>query len=311
MIETNLMTFKVALGREAHQLAGEFHRQQRYAKRAKQVYLNALAIYAVKYYLNCFGFSANLPTSELSESIERSLFNSADLKIRNIGKVECCPVLPNEAFCSIPLEARGNRLAYIAVRLNSELTEASLLGVLSGRDLEKRRDREKISLQFFQPLDNLFEYLEPPPTVLSQWWKNRIEDGWKTVEELFSDRPPILAFRSSVAPAPPPERQQNYLKLGRPVELKPGTTIVLCVGLEKVEFPGIDISVEVHPYGDERVLPTDLRLQILDEVGENILQAKTKGMEEELNFEFRGESGDRFSVQFDLDDETIVKPFLI
>jgi hypothetical protein len=319
MIDINQMRFKVALGREAHQLAQQFHRQQRYAKRAQQVYLNTLAIYAVQYYLNCFGLSTDFPHPKKSELMMRSLSSSACLTIKDRGKVECCPVLPDENFCTIPFDARGNRLAYIAVGLNAELSEASLLGVLPAREFEKwrnvvpraLRDRTQISLGHFQPLENLFEALEPQPTVLSNWWQNALEEGWKTFEELFPTPPPILAFRSSATTAPPPEPPQNLMKLGHIVELKPGITIALCIGLEKTELIGMEISVEIYPYGDDPVLPAALKLQVLDERGEDFLQAKTKGVEEEFTFEFRGEPGDRFSVQLDWQDERIIRLFLV
>lgn len=313
MKSINELTFKVTLTEEAHRLAQQFHSQQRYAKRAKQVYLNTLAIYAVEYYLKCFGLSTNWQNSQSWNLMTRSLSDAADLEIKGIGTVECCPVLPDRDFCSIPLDARGKRLAYIAVKLNAELTEASLLGFLLDRDLIKLANTDnKINIREFKPLEDLFEHLETQPTVLSQWWHNLIDEGWKNFEELFPPQTSILAFRSSATiESPMLKSQQDSIKLCHVIELEERIKVALCMGLQQNESALMDISVEVYPYGEPEFLPAALKLQILDEEGEEFLQVKTKGMEEDLAFEFRGESGDRFSVQIDFGDERIVRPFLI
>jgi hypothetical protein len=49
------LTFTVPLSSSAHHLAEQFCRQQSNQKKAKQVYLNTLAVSAVNFYLRCMG----------------------------------------------------------------------------------------------------------------------------------------------------------------------------------------------------------------------------------------------------------------
>jgi hypothetical protein len=51
--------FTVPLALEAHSRAEEFRRYQSNPGKAKQVYLNTLAVYAVHVYLQCRGFETD------------------------------------------------------------------------------------------------------------------------------------------------------------------------------------------------------------------------------------------------------------
>ena len=61
---TEPLLFTVPLSFEAHSIAQHFQRQQSPTQKAKQVYLNTLAVYAVDFYLRCLGFELNPEQSD-------------------------------------------------------------------------------------------------------------------------------------------------------------------------------------------------------------------------------------------------------
>src|SRR4028119_1342757 len=98
------LTFTVPLTLEAHRIAQQFHKHQSNPKKAKQVYLNTLAVYAVNFYLNCLGIETAHSASDSWNPAMRTLANIADLEVRDLGKLECRPVLPEAKICDVPPE---------------------------------------------------------------------------------------------------------------------------------------------------------------------------------------------------------------
>jgi hypothetical protein len=86
----------------AHQQAAQCAHTQADLRKGKQVYLNTLAIQAVKTYLEWLDLAPNWEESNSSKPIFQSLSDSADLFIEGKGRVECRPVLPGESRCIIP-----------------------------------------------------------------------------------------------------------------------------------------------------------------------------------------------------------------
>src|SRR5919202_4856916 len=122
------LTFKVLLSFEAHALAQQHCQQHTQPQKAKQVYLNNLARYAVDFYCRCMGLEAELETSDSHNPLMQKFMDVADLNVKGLGKLECRPVLPDSEVMEVPPEAWDNRIGYVAVQLNSSLKEAILLG---------------------------------------------------------------------------------------------------------------------------------------------------------------------------------------
>ena len=120
--------FTVPLALEAHSRAEQFRRYQSNPDKAKQVYLNTLAVYAVNMYLQCRGFETDLETSDSWNPAMQMLLDTADLVVKNRGRLECRPVLPNAEVVCTPAEVWSERIGYVAVRLSESLREATLLG---------------------------------------------------------------------------------------------------------------------------------------------------------------------------------------
>lgn len=307
------LPFTVPLTLRDRQTAWEFHQQHSEVKKAKQVYLNTLAILAVRVYLETLGIKTALDASDSWSPWMQALANSADLEIIDRGKIECRPVLPDEKIVRIPAETWEDRLGYIAVRLNAELTEAQLIGFITPFTFET----EEITLEKLEPLDLLLEEiavsraktLEAQKTGaiahLSRWFDDRIEAGWETLDTLFGSQHFVFrsAFRSEL----------TTIKRGKKLELeKTGERIALLVDVAQNRGKEMDISTTVMPIGETRSLPKDLQLILLDETGESILHAKPGSHHGDgIELQFSGEFGESFRLEIVLQDFKLIEEFTI
>lgn len=146
------LTFTVPLGFEAHELAQQFRRQQTSTLKAKQVYLNTLAVYAVKFYLECLGIETDWESCDSRNPLMQSLMDVADLKIVNCGKIECRPVLPDTDRILVSAEVWSERWGFMAVQLNRSLTEATILGFVERVESEVVALKKIAIARFFSRL---------------------------------------------------------------------------------------------------------------------------------------------------------------
>lgn len=147
-------TFKVPLRMTAHREAQKLRRQQINPKIAKQIHLNILAVYAVNDYCQWLGIETDLTASDSLNPLMSSLLNTADLSLPNLGKLECIPVLSDSHNIKISPLTWENRLGYIVVKLNSSLTEATILGFI------KPTRREEIPLNQLEDMSTFFQQIE-------------------------------------------------------------------------------------------------------------------------------------------------------
>jgi hypothetical protein len=125
---------------------------------AKQTYLNALAVYAVDQYLKPFSVvETYLEKGECWQAVPH-IEDIADLILPNIGIVECRVVLPEATELDIPVEAMGDRIAYVAVQITKSRTRVELLGYLIPAELQKFPDG-KIPFNHLKPIETLVDYL--------------------------------------------------------------------------------------------------------------------------------------------------------
>lgn len=157
MTYTSRSMFTVPIASTAYQLAKSFQNQYENPTKARQVYLNTLAVYAVDTYCQCLSIETNIEYFESLNSVTQALMDIADIEIEGIGKLECRPVLPEDEYCYIPIETWENRIGYVAVEINDSLKEATLLGFYPS--LNALEMMEKINLDDFQPLDQLLEHI--------------------------------------------------------------------------------------------------------------------------------------------------------
>ncbi|GAP94212.1 DUF1822 family protein [Leptolyngbya sp. NIES-2104] len=293
-----------------HQVAEKFYQHHSDPDKAKQVYLNTLSVQAVHFYLTCLDIKTDLENSQSWNPLLQVLTNTADLRIEGFGSVECCLVLNDEKSCLIPSQA-SERIAYIAVRLNSDLTEAELLGFVFSVETET------LFLEKLQSIDELPNYLYQlatthPITRLSDWFHTVTESGWKTLEMLIGDwqESAALSFRSPVFNAL--ELPITGVRRGKLLTLgdAPEEQVLLLIEVTPRTRSEYQINLELCPIGKERYLPRSLHVSVLDEVGKTVLQAESNESEG-LEFQFSGERKERFGIRIRLLGCIILEAFEI
>lgn len=147
------LMFVVSLGREAHQYASDFSQNHTSFDKQEQVFFNTLAVYAVNNYLQCMNIETDLKASDSWDVVRQTLGDVADLEVKNKGKLECRYVIPGDDFVFIPQELQANRIGYVPVEINEEMSEAKLLGFID------KVTKEYFPLSQLRQLDDLPKYL--------------------------------------------------------------------------------------------------------------------------------------------------------
>jgi Protein of unknown function (DUF1822) len=133
--------------------AEKFSSQYYNYTKARQVYLNTLAVLVVDFYFQCIDIKTDIAQSSGLNNILNSLMNTAGLFIKDKGLLECRPVLPTEKFCYIPKEIREDCIGYIGVEINELESKAIILGFI------KSVEDEKLPLTDLEPLEDFLFYL--------------------------------------------------------------------------------------------------------------------------------------------------------
>lgn len=97
-------------------------------EKVRQVYLNTLAILAVSSYCKSIEIETEWEESDSWDFRMRDLMNVSDLKIKDIGQLECLPVFPENDTLHISPEVQSNRIAYVIVEIDETSQEKKLLG---------------------------------------------------------------------------------------------------------------------------------------------------------------------------------------
>lgn len=308
---TDPLAFSLPLTLQHHRIALQFHNRHANSEKAKQVYLNTLGVQAVSVYLRCMGIDADLEGSESWNPTLQALADIADLSLNNRRRLECRPLLPGEGACWIPPEVRSDRIGYVVVRFNPDLTEAMLLGFVPAVD------REELPLGQLQPLDRLLACLATgesaaEPTVVSQWLQGRFAAGWDTITTLLER--PELAYQFRTArfvPAGAASQAAGGVKRAKRLHLGAQQgEVALVVGVASGTLLNMEVTVELYPLQERRYLPATLQLQVLDGSDRVVLQAEA-GSSEGLEFQFRGEPGEPFSVRVALGEFSFTEGFQI
>lgn len=315
MKQSESLKFTVPLSSELHSLAEQFRLHHRNPEKAKQVYLNTLAISAVNFYLRCMRVETNWSASDSCNPVTQTMLDVADLEIIGLGKVECRPVLSDENLVHIPPEVWSDRIGYVAVQFNQALKEATLLGfsktALSGEiPINQLRSLEEFILQ----LNEIPEKVKQP-IHLSQWLMNVVDVGWQTVESLLNSQQSELAFRFRCAEHTLAQKEAEstinvekgrLVDLGQQSESKPIALVVELILISEE----INIIVKVFPVGGQKYLPEELELMVLDDLGTSVMQATARSTKS-IQLNFSSELGERFSIKVALGDVNFTEVFIV
>ncbi len=307
MTETNFWTITISL--TAQLKAKQFSATQSCPQKAKQVYLNTLAVTAVNSYLNCIGWATNLEDSDSWNSVLHTIMDVADLNIPNYGKLECRVVLANEEFVTIPPEVWSDRIAYVVVELNDALTEAKLLGFTT-----KVSDTNLPLIQL-EALDKLPAYLSQQKragitdgiTELSKWLEGIFELDWHKLEDLLSPAG-VVNFRNISAT----DNLAGEISRVKLIDLEDPhkNNIALVVNIINQVEGELNISVKVCPTSNQRYLPQGLELVVIDGTKKPIMCAQANDAET-IEFCFSAKLGEHFGIEASLEDYVKVENFII
>lgn len=311
--------FDVPLIQEAHQIAEKFSIQQKDLSKARQVYFNSLAVYAVRFYLKCMKIEAVWEASDSWDFLMQALLDVADLVLPGIGKLECRPVLPEMESIYIPADVSFERVGYIAVQIDRSLRTATLLGFLKTVPME-----EESSLNQLQPLEDLPAHLgkvrqaklSKAPERLSQWFENIFDIDWLSVPLLFSTLGESSAFNtrdSNLLKVDDSESLVTNISRGKLIDLgiqihSYSLALVLSITVGNIEE--IDIVAQVYPTKG-LILPKDLQFTVLDDKGEICLETQAREADNWMKLEFDGKFGESFSIKLALRNASITEYFVI
>jgi hypothetical protein len=307
-------TFTVPLSSSAHALASQFCQQQSDPVKAKQVYLNTLAVSAVNLYLRCMGIQTNWEASASYNPVVQPLIDVADLEVVGLGKLECRLVLPDAVTVDIPPEVWSDRIGYIVVQLDPSLKEATLLGFTTTVP-----ESGTLPLSQLRSLDDLMAHLDrlrsPQPIAervnLSQWLHDSFEAGWQSLEALLGTNTESLAysFRSTPEVSETEVMRAKLLDFG--LQLGEQSLAMLMAITPETEQK-VGISVQLHPVGTQTYLPPDLQLSLLSESGEILQEVRSRFHDNYIQLKrFRGVPGECFNIQVTCGEIAAIEKFVI
>ncbi|MBW4456445.1 MAG: DUF1822 family protein [Nostoc indistinguendum CM1-VF10] len=319
MSSTETPCLKIALGQEAHAIAHQFAVEQTTPQKGKQIYLNTLAVYAVYSYLKWLWIDTALEEGDSWHPLKRALFDVADLVLPNIGKLECRPVQPGETVIFLPPEVMENRIGYVAVQFSEQLNEVQLLGFV--RRVNIPDDWEQIPLASLKPLNFLFDCIPDaiahpalsPSQIrvnLNKWFENLFENSWMPLEEVFSGiNDKKFALRSISSKHEGNVARAKIIDLGLQVG---NQSVVLLIAIAPYSEDKVEILVQLHPVNGQTYLQSNLRMNLLSELGENMQEVVSRSNDNFIQLKrFRGYSGEGFNIQVSNGNFTIKEAFVI
>ncbi|MDV2998336.1 MAG: hypothetical protein N4J56_008041 [Chroococcidiopsis sp. SAG 2025] len=311
-----LSTFTAPISPKERERAERFYRQQATPEKGEQVRLNTLAVSFVNFYLECMGFETNLENSYSWNPVQQTLTDTAALCLKNLGELECRPVLANAQFVYVPPEVQSNRIGYVIVQIHESFREATILGFV------QQVTSDVLPLVQLQPLEDLLDYLEnlsqvkqvesttQLPTLsrnrvnLKQWLENIFEAGWQEISTVLDLQlaEPVWNARSASA------SRGKQIDLGRQTIAQ---SVVLVVALHPENLQLTDIIVEVYPTSGQTYLPPNLQVSVLDFAGAAVMEASSRNTNKNIQLRFSGEPGEDFSVKLALGEAIAIEDFVI
>ena len=301
--------FQTNISLNSHVQAEKFRRYQLQTAKAKQVYLNTLAVSAANSYLNLIGWSTNLSQSDSHNPVSQTMMNTADLYVPGYGRLECRPMLAGEDTVIVPPEVWSARIGYLVVMLEPDLKSAEILGFV------RQIDRIELPICELESLGKFPTYLsqqkrsEPPLVAgVSSWIDGALNYGWQQLEELFSSFV-ILNFRSKQQLSQLPTSSASRVKL---IKLGKDSkhTIALILNIQPSSDLEFNISISVSNYLQDLHLPEGLELIIVDSSSHPVMIAQANKTET-IEFCFSAELQEHFTIEISLDEQLIIEKFII
>lgn len=311
-----------------YNVAQEFARQQLTLEKAEQVYFNTIAVGIVHEYLQLLGISTDLNASDSWNPVMRLIHDLADLKVQDIGYLECRPIQVEQRSCWIPPESWEDRIGYVLVEIGESIQEARLLGfsptVEEELSIDQLRSPETLVDHLNQlkgaSVDARSPNLSSELIDLGRWLQGWLDAGWQSIESILNTEPNlVVSFRAALSSADSELMQMDVgtrrAKLVN-LEVQVGQeTVVLVIALrperDQRSNQTINIHLQLYPTGGQRYLPPNLQLLVLEEAGVTFLEAQSRQRDNYIQLRLSGSSGERFSIQVQLGNSSVVEHFII
>ncbi|KAB8317121.1 DUF1822 family protein [Tolypothrix campylonemoides VB511288] len=321
MSPSKISALTVPINGKMIEIAKKLSQGQGNHKKAREVYLNTLAVLAGDFYCQCMEIETELEKSSSWDSVTSSLMNTAGLFIKDKGLLECRPVTPRDTFCHIPPEVWSNRIGYLVVEIDEANNQARLLGFVQSVDKEELPLSELNSLQeFLIYLHNL--QTEEIPDVktdfveltaakvskgllqLSKWFEGLFDAGWQS--ELS-----VAAATRDISPVNITEKREvGGAKIIHLMHLS--QSVVLILRQTQLSQDEIEILLRLYPADESIFLPDGVNMKLLDDKDNPIphleKQAKANNW---LQLRFKGNIGDKFSLRISLGEDNFTEKFVI
>lgn len=266
--------------------------------------MNTLAVYAVHRYLKWLGIETDLSQSDSWHPVLRNRLNVADLVVSDIGKLECCPVLPGETTISLSPEVTEDRIGYIAVQFDERLDQVQLLG------FTKAAVAGVFQISRLRSLDELIDELSLQPVNLREWFEGIFDKFWQGVETLLTPRK--LAFKDrgfkdkDKIKEKEGQVERAKIDLGLLINCQ---QVTLVVSIWPEENQEIGMFIQVHPMEDQEYLPQGLKLKVILESDSEEVEAREADNWIQLALtEFPGKP---VTVQVTFEDRAVTEKFVI
>ncbi|NJK52527.1 MAG: DUF1822 family protein [Leptolyngbyaceae cyanobacterium SU_3_3] len=310
------LIFTVPLSFEAHRIAQRYQKWQSIPFKAKQVYLNTLAVYAVDFYLRCLGFEADVSLSDSRNPMIATMMDVADLWVKQLGRLECRPVLTDDQVMQIPPDVESDRMGYIAVHISQNLKEATLLGFAQTVDREVPLSQLRSLSEFPAYLHRLQQASVTTTSSstdsiinLKNWLEGIFDAGWQTIEAVLdSDKLDLVSVRSMTA-LKTETRRAKLIDFGMQLG---DQSVALSLGLNSNVDGTIGVLVQLFPGSGSPRLTSRLKLIMLSESGETLQEVCARSHDNYIQLRsFKGLPGDCFSIQVACDNVRVTEDFVL
>lgn len=140
---------------------------------------------------------------------------------------------------------------------------------------------------------------------LSQWLQGALDQGWRAIDELVNPEM-SLAWGARHSPSSG-VRGGKLINFG--VQLG-NQTVVLLVTVISESDGRIGVNAQVLPTGDQRVLPSQLKLALLSSTDKMLQEVHSRDHDNYIQLKpFKGRPGINFSIEVSLRDTTVKETF--
>jgi Protein of unknown function (DUF1822) len=316
MNSNNISNFTIPLDRTAHEWAAKFASDQTSTAKGKQVYLNTLAVWAVRQYLSwTCQLDLDLSQGDSWQIELQSIMNVADLVIPGVGKLECVPVLPSVTEIQLsPLI--DDRIGYVMVQFSENLNSVQLLGFVSQSTVEV------ISIDQIQDLEELLDliYLDRVNN-LSKFLAGMLGIGWEPIEksleidEIDTAAHREFALRNAISQLNSPSYDSiQGFTASKTINLRAkiaSIPLLLLIGLSQESDGQIKVKIRLHSGGGITVLPANIELILQAPNGDRLSEVQyPRGMNFIQLQSFKLQPGTEFKIQVALGEDNFIESFV-